>query len=526
MKTIALVLTGFGSLTCGSIAIDAGGSGTGSAKQTLPTEAARKQQPTASTRSRLDDAYGKLPLMFEANAGQTDPQVRFISRGQGYSLFVTATGAVMTLSGPADRQSGHDEGETKVASRDGSPPSTVLRMEVAGANPQARVTGQDELPGKINYFTGADPTQWRTNIPTFARVKCEQVYPGVDLVYYGNQQELEYDFIVAPGGEPDSIRLNFEGASALRVDDVGDLVITTAGGDVRQRKPFIYQEVERTKREIPGSYTLTGPHQVAFQIAGYDRSAPLVIDPVLSYSTYFRGHYQFATCIAVDSSGNAYLTGTTTGGIQTTGTPLFGFGGGGRDAFVAKLNASGSALVYSTYLGGNAADEGFGIAVDSSGDAYVTGQTLSPNFPILNGFQTTRNGIGDFFVTRLNATGSALVYSTYFGGSAQDTTQRELGTEVDASGNLYLAGTTYSADFPTTANGYQSRSAYHGFLSKLNTNASGAASLAYSTQLDANVRDVAVDGSGNACVVGTSNSFPSTEKAVRKAAIANGGPTF
>src|SRR5207245_1461810 len=255
---------------------------------------------------------------------------------------------------------------------------TVLRMIFIGANPEPSVVGAEELPGKANYFIGSDPANWRTDVPTYAKVRYKNVYPGIDLIYYGNQRQLEYDFVVSPGADPTRIRLGFQGADKLEVDAKGDLVLHTATGVSRHRKPVIYQEVDGARRGIAGGYVLEGARRVGFRVAAYDARRPLVIDPALFYSTYLGGGgADFIQTTALDASGNAYVTGftdsinfpTTSGAFQPT------LVGGGGDVFVAQLNATGSGLLYATYLGGTHNSEaGFGIAVDTLGNAYVTGR--------------------------------------------------------------------------------------------------------------------------------------------------------
>ncbi len=392
------------------------------------------------------------------------------------------------------------------------------------ANASPRVEALEELPGKANYFLGNDPTKWRTNVPTYARVHYQDLYPGIDLIYYGNQRQLEYDLVVRPGADPSRIRLGVQGADTLDVDAQGDLVLHTAGGDIRQRKPAAYQEIDGMRQEISGGYVLKGSHTVGFEVGAYDASRPLVIDPVLFYSTYLGGSSDdFGSGIAVDSSGDAYVTGytlstdfpTTVGAFQTTHAA----DGGLDDGFVTKLNPTGAALVYSTYLGGSSDDFGFGIAVDSSGDVYVTGYTLSTAFPTTVGaFQMTNAGGYDGFVTKLNPTGAALVYSTYLGGSSDDFGR---GIAVDAAGSAYVTGYTYSTAFPTTVGAFQTTHAADSgrndaFVTKLNPTGAG---LVYSTYLGGNSFDVglgiAVDALGSAYVTGgtQSTNFPTTTRA-------------
>jgi hypothetical protein len=464
--------------------------------------------------------YGKLPLSFEANQGQSDRRVKFLSRGSSYTLFLTPTEAVLALKkadAPArkeakpsfSRRSGPAGGPVRTA-------DTALIIKMVGANAAPEAEGVGQLPGKVNYFLGNDPKNWRADVPTYSTVRFHDVYPGIDLLYHGNPRQLESDFVVAAGADPNEILLSIRGADKLEVDARGDLVMHAGGGEVHQQKPFIYQEVNGVRQEIPGNYLLYDRNQVGFQIGAYDATRSLIIDPVLVYSTYLGGGGEDrGTSIAVDSFGNAYVTGltfsinfpTTTGVFQT---PF----AGGDDVFVTKLNAAGSALIYSTYLGGSSVDEGYAIAVDSSSNAYVTGLTSSTDFPTTTGaFQmTSGRGGGDAFVTKLNATGSALLYSTYLGGSDLD---EGTGISVDSSGNAYVAGVTYSTDLPTTTEAFQTTigGGDDAFVAKLN--ATGSA-LLYSTYLGGSGFDVgrgiAVDSSGNCYVTGDtlSTNFPTT----------------
>ena len=475
----------------------------------------------AAAQARASEAYGKLPLHFEANRGQTHDDVRFLARGPGYSLYLTAGEAVLVLARPnADaKRDSRSTPERLSTQAQGTP--AVLRMSVVGATPKPVVSGLEELPGKANYFIGKDPAKWRTNVPTYAKVHYRSVYPGIDLVYYGNQRQLEYDFVVAPGADPKTIVLGFQGTDKLEIDAQGDLVLHAAGGSVRQKKPFIYQEIDGIRREIEGAYILKSANQVGFKLAAYDRGQPLIIDPVLLYSTYLGGSgVDAGRAIAVDTSGNAYVTGetlsldfpTTLGAFQTT------FAGGVvlGDAFVTKLNPTGSGVVYSTYLGGSGEDQGLGIAVDNIPNAYVTGRTNSTDFPTTPGaFDTTHNEGEDAFVTKLDPTGSALVYSTYLGGRAQDSGN---GIAVDGASNAYVIGTTISVDFPTTAGAFDTMlDNGDAFVTKLN--ATGSAPLVYSTFLGGSGNDfgnaIALDPTGDAYLTGQTSSpdFPTTPTA-------------
>jgi hypothetical protein len=348
----------------------------------------------------------------------------------------------------------------------------VVRLRLVGAKRNAAVTGSDELPGKADYFIGNNPKKWRTNVPTYGKVRYHNVYPGVDLDYYGNQGgQLEYDFIVAPGADPNAIALDVGAGLVpargrpqglpLRIDADGDLVIGRQGGEIRFHKPEIYQPAEssslitRHSSLVDGRFVLDARNRVHFALGAYDHTKPLVIDPVLSYSTYLGGSGgDFGSGIAVDSSGSAYVTGgtqsvdfPTSNPFQASNNSALGTG------FVAKLNPSGSALVYSTYLGGGGTNAGYAIAVDASGNAYVTGMTSSPDFPTVNPFQASNNSaLGTGFVAKLNPSGSALVYSTYLGGSVADVGN---GIAVDSSGNAHVTGDTLSTDFPVTSGAFQ-----------------------------------------------------------------------
>jgi hypothetical protein len=470
--------------------------------------------PTSSeaVRARVSEAYGQLPLSFEANLGQTDEPVRFISRGDGYRLFLTPTEAALEwrLAGDKNPQS---------AIR--NPQSAVVRMKLVGANPAPHITGVEELPGTVNYFIGDDSTRWRSDVPTYAKVKYEEVYPGVDLVYYGNQRQLEYDFVLAPGADPKAITLAFEGADKLEVDAVGDLVLHTAGQPVRWRKPVVYQEINGQRIEVTGGFKFLNPQSairnpqsmVGFELGDYDATRPLVIDPVLVYSTYFGGR-DFESggggSIAVDGAGNMYVTGITQSSDFPTANPIQSLQPGGQDAFVAKLNPAGSALIYSTYLGGAVQDRGLDIAVDAAGNAYVTGRTGSDTFPLRNALQRRRAGVFDGFVTKLSPTG-ALLYSTFIGGVNGE--NEGFGIAVDTSGNAYITGRTTSMRFPTV-NPLQATNgggANDAFVAKINPTGSA---LIYSTYLGGNgaefVIRIDVDTANNVYVIGSTDStnFP------------------
>jgi hypothetical protein len=501
-------------------------------------------------KQRISNAYGRIPISFEKNEGQTDQRVEFLSRRPGYTLFLSAGGeAVLALSGSASAHVDalHSFRSAKVRPTHATPadiPSNgrtgaALIVTPVGANKEAHAVGQEALPGTVNYFRGSDPAKWRANLSTYARVGYENVYPGVDLVYYGNERQLEYDFIVHPGADPGIIALDFQGADELSVDPQGDLVVKIAGREVHQRRPLIYQEDGSARHEIAGRYSLTGKRTVGFQLSAYDATKTLVIDPVLVYSTYVGGAgVDIANDIAVDAAGSAYVTGSTEFGFPTT-PGAYDVSSDGTDVVVMKLNSAGTDLVYSTYIGGGNTDIGYGIAVDAAGNAYVTGFTGSSPYASQMQFPTTAgaydtsfndvyspfHNVGDVFVTKLNSTGTALVYSTYIGGSGG-----EWGTSiaVDAAGNAFVTGMTESTDFPTPAGAFDTSFnslpasgdfSYDLFVTKLNATGTN---LLYSTYLggsgdeqlsgDIQAAHIAVDLAGNAYVTGetASSDFPTT----------------
>lgn len=534
--------------------------------------------PAPSPRAAsVERSYGKLPLHFEANRGQSDPSVDFLARGSGYTLFVTPGEAVLSLTKPKpDVPAGAAEPAPSAADE------AVVRMKFLGASKSPTARSGKAMAGKVNYFVGSDRAAWRTGIPTFGEVSYRGMYPGVDLVYHGSQGQLEYDFVVAPGADPRVISLGFEGADRLALDDAGDLVISTPAGELRQARPVLYQTVDGKRRAVKGGFVLDG-ERVGFAVGAFDHSRPLVIDPVLTYSTFLGGNgADVGFGITVDPAGNAYVAGQagssnfpTAGGVSCSNTafptssyqcdkPTF-------DAFVTKLNPAGSALVYSTYLGGGKSDIGYDIAIDDDGNAYVVGATDSADDPgttaVEAGFPTTAGafdttcgtdgycnavmynpssclvaagcattGSSDVFVAKLDASGSALLYSTYLGGSNNEqdlhltAVPGHMGLAVHGS-RAYVTSVTASDDdpltlvdegFPTTAAAFDRSCGsaavagcddrrLDGFVSVIDTAASGAGSLVYSTYLGGSGNDepkrVAVDDAGNAYVVGATAGF-------------------
>ncbi len=490
-----------------------------------------------------DQAYGDLPLRFERNDGQTDARVKFVSRGDGYTLFLTPAEAVLALHEPRMRRSTGDRDVDR----------QVVRVTMSGANPHAAMEGEDQLAGRTNYFLGRDPSRWRTNVPSYSKVRYRDVYPGIDVVYYGSsQRRLEYDFVLAPGADPGAIALRFHGASRLTLDPHGDLiVILPDGGRLVHSAPVIYQERDGRRERVDGRSVLRDEGSVGFELAQYDRTRPVYIDPGLVYSTYLGGSGpDSGRAIAIDAAGSAYVTGITeSADFPTTDGALVTTPPGGGNMFVAKLTADGTGAVYSTYLGGDQFDNfegGFGIAVDAAGSAYVTGEVgAGGDFPTTAGaFQRTfGGGYSDVFVTKLAPDGSALVYSTFLGGGDTD---EAFGIAVDAAGAAYVTGDTKSTNyvcngiklpqpcctgfragtcsFPTTAGAVQrsnnaaATAGMNAFVAKIAPDGSG---LAYATYLGGTGNDtgtaIAVDTTGHAYVTGNSKSadFPTTPGAFR-----------
>jgi Beta-propeller repeat len=469
--------------------------------QVYPLLAAGYKAPAPSRDlAKVKESYAKIPLSFVANLGQADKNVKFVSRGSGYSLALAPN--TFTLAVAAQRNKSN-EGST-----------SVLQATLLGGNAAAKVSGFEQLLTTTNYFIGRDPRHWKTNVPNYAKVKYAGVYPGVDLVFYGNQNHLEYDFTVAPGVNPDVIALGFAGITDLRVDEKGDLILRTNAGEIRQTRPIVYQQVDGARRIIPASYLVKEKKQIAFQIADYDRSKPLVIDPTLAFSTFLGGNgNDRVNGIAVDAAGDIYLTGDTSstnfpvtpGAFDTVKTNL------DTDVFVTKMNAAGTALIYSTYFGGGGSmDSGRDIAIDAAGNAYISGASDSSDLPTTPGaFRSTPVGSDetDGFAMKLNATGTALVYSTFLGPIIAGS------IAVDSAGNAFITGQA-NGDYPTTPGAFQTTSAgsSEAFVTKLN--ATGTA-LIYSTFLGGSgfdsASDIAIDAAGNAYVTGTAQAgFPVT----------------
>jgi uncharacterized repeat protein (TIGR01451 family) len=465
---------------------------------------------SASVPEAAVERYDNLPLSFEANLGQADGQtqtngqIRFLSRGSGYSFFLTQTGALLSFA-----RDSHSE--------------AVLRMQLVGASANAHIQGQNELPGKSNYFIGSDSSRWRTGIPTYSQVKYESVYPGINLIYYGNQHQLEYDFVVAPGADPDQIRLSVAGVEKLTVDAQGNLVLQHAAGEVQLLAPRIYQQLDGEKKEITGQWTLAADHVAGFHLGPYDRTQPLVIDPVLQYSSFLGGSQKnILNRIAIDAAGNAYVAGyTASGDFPAAPTPqamTFGAGTTARGAFVAKIDPTGTNLLYSTYLSGSTDEEATGLAVDNSGNVYLAGNTHSTDFPTRNALQSTcpthnqAETCASAFLTKISASGDSLLFSTYLGGSGGESAR---GVAIDSAGSAYVIGITSSLDFPVTPGAAQIKCGgacqQNAFVAKF---VPSGESLAFATYIGGSAiddaADLAVDSSGSIYLAGktTSPDFP------------------
>ncbi|WP_374088676.1 SBBP repeat-containing protein [Methylomicrobium lacus] len=465
--------------------------------------------PKADVNQKLSTSYGQLPLSFERNEGQSDRAVRFMSRGQGYTLFLTPTEAVLAL-----RKTEKESAAKPAASAE----PLALRMKLVDANPEPIIEGQDVLPGKVNYLKGKDPKQWRTGASTYGKVRYQGVYPGIDLVYYGKQRQLEYDFIVQPGADPKHIRLDFSGADGMRIDAAGDLLLDTKDGELRLQKPVVFQTIAGKRKNVEGRFVLhqsppdqqngkANVSQIGIQVAAYDVAHPLVIDPVLAYSSYFGGSGDdWGKGIAVDGAGNAYVTGgTSSSDFPVNPQPP----GRKSDVFVFKLSDDGQSIAYSTYLGGSDEDVGNRIAVDGKGNAYVTGYTGSSDFPTVTELYPNFGGTTDAFVFKLSDNGQDVVYSTYLGGTEAD---GGWGIAVDGKDNVYVMGSTQSTDFPTADSLYPNFGGEtDAFVLKLNGDGK---SVGYSTYLGGSKSEssggIAVDGEGNAYVTGQTRStdFP------------------
>ena len=555
-------------------------------------------------RTATINAYNKLPLSFEENKGQADPAAKYIARGNGYALYLKPSEAILSL-----RNNAHDS-------------NSLLRMKLANANAASTIGGVDLLPGKSNYFIG-NKANYATNVSQYKKVFCENVYAGIDMVYYGNQRQLEYDFVVAPGADPSAIRMSFAGSSKIEVDATGDLAIHLGDGEVKQHKPVIYQQIDGARKEVAGRYEIVsaaksaqGETVVGFNISNYDRSAKLIIDPVLVYATFYgdkpnttltksdHSGDDIGLAVAIDAAGSAYIVGKTNtyefplvGNIETVldpidhvlfptkvhpapsnyhgfitkfspdgatlvystylaganndecrGVVIDGLGNaficgtttssdfptkfaqhvysGGQDAFLMKLTPNGGDIVFSTFLGGSGDDFANDLAIDPSGNVIVVGTTSSPNFVTAHPLQPAFGGGNtDAFVAKFSSDGQINIYCTFLGGAGDETGN---GVVTDSSGNAYVTGSTTSLNFPI-ANPYQVNNAggMDAFVSKIN---STGTLLVYSTYIGGSGDEVgngiAVDTAGNVYITGTTTStnYPTISPTILPIQTANGGP--
>lgn len=466
-----------------------------------PSNSLTVKQPDLS--SHLTTSLSRLPLGFELNRGQADNSVKFLAHASSYDVYMESNEVTVSLRSVPTRNSaqlltGNDHHEklllgNRLLTRRGG--QRQLRMRLVGANQTPQTEGLEELPGTVDYFIGRDPRKWHTDIRTYSKVIYRDVYPGIDQVFHGNERKLEYDFIISPGADPSRIRLAFAGIQHLGIDH-GDLVLGVRGSDkIRLKKPFAYQDVNDTKHEVAARYVIRPNHQVGLEVGAYDVTKLLIIDPVIAYSTYVGGSGNDAGFdIAVDGSGNTYVTGSTD-------SPEFS-SVSGNNAFVAKLNATGTQRTYLAIIGGAGDDTGFGIAIDSSGDAFITGTTSSVDFPVVNPIQSNfGGGSQDAFIAKLHPSGSALIYSTYLGGSGSD---QGFGLSLDMTGSAYVTGSTDSGEFST-------RGGSDVFVTKINP--TGTQREYFATLGgggDDTGFDIAVASDGSACIVGTTNSVDFT----------------
>ena len=451
---------------------------------------------SASTPSQIQASLARLPISFEPNQGQSDTQVQFLAHGHGYGLYLTQSEAVLILPE-------HSRGGLR---------QVPVEMQLAGANQHTEMTGADRLAGHSNYFIGNDSSRWLRNIPQFGRVQYRQVYPGIDLAFYGNQNQLEYDFEVSPGSDADQIALNFKGASNVSVAANGDLVLGLDGRELRFKSPHIYQKSSAGVQTVAGSFVMRGGNSAGFEIGPYDRSRTLVIDPVLAFSSYLggtgdesctaitsatAGFVPHCPAITIDSGGRIYVAGATdsTGTFSAVAPNTSNTKGGSQNVFVSRISLStvagviNSNLDYVTYIGGAAPANAViqypsGIGVDNGFNVYVAGTTNASDYPTTaSAFQTSVTSAGNHvFVSKIDPTGSLNVYSTYLSGDGVDTASN---MAVDSQGRVYVIGTTTSTNFPHTIGALQAgpNAMNQFFFSKVNPALNTVNSLQYSTYI-------------------------------------------
>ncbi len=478
------------------------------------TQPLKRGQTSVAEEARIREAYGNIPLYFIENRGQMERAVKFYEKGPGHATFFTKDGLVLSLAKGAAKgyKTSHDgvHEDTDIKSH-AKATRDYLTLSFVGTDKGTEITAENREAGHVNYFVGNDRSKWRSNIPVYGTLLYKDLYRGVDMRFYGNNRRLEHDVIVHPGGDLSRVRFVYHGARDVRMRGDGGLEVSLEHGRLIEEKPVIYQEIKGRRVAVKGGYRLARGHDGSFSygfyVASYDHTRDLVIDPVLVYSTYLGGiGTDWGESIAVDNTGAAYVTGSTDSFDFPVNSGIQGAPGGSQDAFITKLNPAGTAMVYSTYLGGTLNDVGQGIAVDGSGAAYVTGQTLSTDFPLVTPLQGVKGAFNDAFVAKLNPAGSAIVYSTYLGGNDQD---YGYGIAVDGTGAALVVGSTYSGNFPTfhplqfPMGGFEDA-----FVTKINP---AGTSIDYSTFLGGNLDEdghgIAVDGTGNAYVTGQTSSL-------------------
>jgi len=479
----------------------------------------QKTEVTEAQKAGIIKTYGKLPLYFIENNGQVNRQVSFYERGAGHATFFTSDGVVLSLSkGDGKVESPIHTTDIKGldARKNKKITTETVRLSFVGANKDAKITADEQMPGHVNYFIGNDKSKWRSNIPTYGAVTYRDVYKNIDIKFYGNNKNIEHDVIVRPGGDPSVVRFAYKGVKGLKVAEGGDLEVSLEHGKVIEKRPVVYQKIEGRRVAVKGAYRILkgrdGAFTYGFDVASYDRTKDLVIDPTLVYSTYLGGSgLDIGLGIAVDGIGAVYVTGSTLSLDFPITNPVQGAIGGGQDVFITKINPSGMAIVYSTYLGGSGTDSDNSIAVDDTGAAHVTGSTTSIDFPLTNPVQDIIGGGQDVFITKIAPTGSILVFSTYLGGSLDDYGN---GIVVDSSGAVYVTGGTLSINFPlkNPIQGALSRfGSPDAFITKI---LPAGTAMVYSTYLGGSGYDsgsgIAVDSTGAAYVTGATDAtdFP------------------
>jgi Beta-propeller repeat len=498
--------------------------------------------PATAAQDRIHARYSALPLAFEANEGQVDPQVKYVARGNGYRLSLTSKQAILSLPGRKRQSEVRDMmlnkrrgaagvkemlGKHAPSAKHHSSAAAVIRMNLLGANSDTELAAADLQRGKIHYFLGKDPSKWHSNIPLYGRVNYHELYPGVDLAFHGPEKRLEFDYLVSPGADTSRIALGFQGLESLHTDNAGNLVLATSAGSVQLNKPVAYQAKNGAREAVDAKFVLTGKNRVAFELGAYDHNRELVIDPTVTYSTYFGGDSaDYASSIAVDASGDAFLAGAT----DSTTIPGNSGGTAGFDAFVTEIDPSG-ALLFTSIFGGTSGDEfPGGIAIDSQG-IYISGTTDSSDFPVTQGTAQTVflggavGGDNDAFAVKIPLDGSGITWGTYIAGSGSDS---GLGIAVDSGHNVYVVGETFSANIagavvsPLPNGGLLNLGLNtvddDGYIVKLNSTGTAYLLASYIGGSSGDLATgVALDGVGNIYVSGEtiSSDLPTTAGAVQ-----------